>query len=311
MIKHEGKWFENISPGQLASDVARWTLGARMDAVVHYFPLAATAHEEDVEYVHQLRVACRRATAAVAAWAEFLPAKRARRTKRLLKKIRKSANDARDDDVLLERLLAEQDPPHDDLGPLIEQITDHRLDAQRPIVAVFDKIGEKRFARRATKLVDSVEWWADASEPTFAQFARERMAVIVAEFFDVATDGGTTAQGLHALRISGKRLRYEMEIFTEAFPRAFREQLYPCVEELQDKLGALNDHSIAQLRFQRIVATMPPATAAAHLAGLIQQEWMAFQQDREAFLAWWTPEQMRKLQSGLEQSIHSQSLSDY
>src|SRR5262249_4238185 len=42
---------------------------------------------------------------------------------------------------------------------------------------------------------------------------------------------------LHRVRILGKRLRYAMEVFAACFEPAFREQLYPLVEEMQEILG--------------------------------------------------------------------------
>ena len=54
---------------------------------------------------------------------------------------------------------------------------------------------------------------------------------------------------LHAFRIEGKQLRYAMEIFAGAFPPAFRGELYPLVEQLQERLGKINDHATAWVLF--------------------------------------------------------------
>ncbi|MBN1851784.1 MAG: CHAD domain-containing protein [Pirellulales bacterium] len=301
-----GKWFRDISPQQPASEVARKTLAKRLDVVRHYLPLAAMEYEKDIEHVHQLRVGCRRAMAAVTAWKAILPAKPARRVKRMLRKIRRSADDARDHDVLFERFQNSQDIPHEGFNALIDQITQQRQEGQAPIIAMHKKIGRNKFARRVASLMDSIPWQSSEPEPTYAEFAQIRMAAIASEFFDVASGNGGSAKDLHSLRIAGKRLRYAMEIFADAFGNEFREILYPVVEQLQDKLGALNDHNVAQKRFQRIVATIPPNAVAAYLAGLIQEEWAEFTRGRDEFLAWWTTDRIRDLQAGLDQVICKQ-----
>ena len=67
----------------------------------------------------------------------------------------------------------------------------------------------------------------------------------------VVLDAVLDVQALHAFRIQGKQVRYAMEIFAGAFPPEFREQLYPIVETLQDRLGAINDHVTAQTHFSQ------------------------------------------------------------
>jgi hypothetical protein len=59
------RWVQGVSPADRTIDVAVRTLGGRLDAVLYYLPLAAEKADEDTEYVHQLRVWTRRATAAL------------------------------------------------------------------------------------------------------------------------------------------------------------------------------------------------------------------------------------------------------
>ena len=57
----KGKWIEGTSAEQPVSAAARRALEVRLAVVWHYLPLAAKRASEDVEHVHQLRVASRRA----------------------------------------------------------------------------------------------------------------------------------------------------------------------------------------------------------------------------------------------------------
>jgi len=294
------KWIDLESPQQPASEVAREVLTARLATVADYLPLAAECSEEAVEYVHQLRVSSRRASAAVDAFVDCLPAERARRMKRWLKRIRRSANDARDDDVLLERLRELGDTSHRAFALLIERVAEHRRGAQKPIVAIYQKARRRRFDSLVQELASAAVWPDDGPEPTFAELAAQQIETIAGQFFAAASSDVETASGLHALRIVGKRLRYSMEIFAGAFDVAFRESLYPWVEQLQERLGALNDHATAQARYQRWIAVLPPSAAAADLAALISGEWTAFETARHKFLAWWSEDRVEELRAGLE-----------
>src|ERR1019366_708937 len=51
------KWIPGVSPDDRTSDVAGRTLRFRLAAVQHYLPRAAEKPAEDIEYVHELRVA--------------------------------------------------------------------------------------------------------------------------------------------------------------------------------------------------------------------------------------------------------------
>ncbi len=50
---------------------------------------------------------------------------------------------------------------------------------------------------------------------------------------------------LHRVRILGKRLRYAMEIFGDCFAEAFKERVYPAIEQMQECLGLLHDSDVA------------------------------------------------------------------
>ena len=67
------KWIEGVSPGDRTSDVAMRTLQSRLGAVLRSLPLAAEKAEEDLEYVHELRVGMRRATAALRLYEDWMP----------------------------------------------------------------------------------------------------------------------------------------------------------------------------------------------------------------------------------------------
>ena len=83
-----------------------------------------------------------------------------------------------------------------------------------------------------------------------------------------------------------------------------RSEVYPLIEELQEKLGKLNDHATAQSMFQHWLADMPPGERAAHMASRIVEEYEAAKQVRREFLQWWTTEQVAAIESRLSALLH-------
>src|SRR5437879_3997723 len=97
----EGKWIPGLTVETPVAEAARRVLSARLDVVFRYLPLAINSPDEDIEYVHQLRVATRRAGAAFRIFADCLPAKLRRKAKQQIREIRHAAAEARDWDVFL------------------------------------------------------------------------------------------------------------------------------------------------------------------------------------------------------------------
>src|SRR5262249_49734367 len=98
---------------------------------------------------------------------------------------------------------------------------------------------------------------------------------------------------LHQVRIIGKRLRYAMEVFADCFGPAFREQLYPAIEEMQEILGRANDSHVALQRLatlaERIDANFvaSPNRYKEGMAGLQRRHNTQLPQERARFLEWW------------------------
>ena len=95
------KWILAASADDPVRDVAARTLAVRLAAVQHFLPLAAEHSEENIEYVHQLRVATRRCVAALRLYRKILPKLPRKTLCRELKNIRQAAGRARDYDVLI------------------------------------------------------------------------------------------------------------------------------------------------------------------------------------------------------------------
>src|SRR5262249_11589833 len=94
--------------------------------------------------------------------------------------------------------------------------------------------------------------------------ARPLLAELLAELDAATAQDLDDYQHLHQVRIIGKRLRYAMEIFADCFPAAFKEQIYPDVEGMQEVLGNANDSHVASGRLAMI---------SAKLHAIVPKEW--------------------------------------
>jgi len=282
------KWVE-ASPDELLEDVAVRSLDSRLQPLLHFVPLAAKHPEQDVEYVHQMRVWARRAAAAVSLYESLLPKRRRKWMNAQLKWIRRAANDARDSDVFAQRLAA--DKQQSPAAHLLAQVRSHRREAQQPIVAVWKELFEHgRFARRSAKLLRKVRLRDEpaASEPIrFGPWAHERIQPVLEQFFTTAAADMNRVEAMHQFRIAGKKLRYAIELLAPAFAESLRTQAYPFIQDLQEKLGKINDLATAETRLQRWLEHAADAGETTYLQALLTQEQRRLEEHSREFLAWW------------------------
>ena len=98
------KWIPDLKATTPVSAAARHVLTVRLEVVRDYLPLALHEADKDPEHVHQLRVATRRARAALDIFACCLPVKVYKAARKQLRNIRRVAEEARDLDVFLTSL---------------------------------------------------------------------------------------------------------------------------------------------------------------------------------------------------------------
>ncbi len=120
--------------------------------------------------------------------------------------------------------------------------------------------------------------------------ARVALARMVVPYLKLAQAELADAEALHAFRIQGKQVRYAMEIFAGAFDEAFRQDLYPLVAMLQDRLGSINDHVTARIYFEQWRSEAEMCSVRQALDMGIVEERQSFETSRQEFLAWWTCE---------------------
>ncbi|MCO6044587.1 CHAD domain-containing protein [Aeoliella sp. ICT_H6.2] len=294
------KWVSEASADTPTGKVAQRALELRFRDVIHFLPLAAHLADEDMEYVHQARVATRRAAAALAMFRAFVPPAKCKQMKAMLKQFRKSMDEARDLDVYLERFGAAEEPA---AGSLYDRLEHRRREVQMPIIQCASPLlYNEKFRRRAARLVSKVKKHARKRlrrEP-FGQWATERLQQAWARFQSAVPGDQPTADELHAFRIEIKRFRYALELLRNGLPGAARKQIYPQVKQLQAQLGEIQDHAVAA---DKLAAWRAEAESDAECELLQRYERDEREQYRgksEAFLHWWRRDRLDELAAQVE-----------
>lgn len=274
---------------------------------------AACGRVHNAEHVHQLRVATRRTLAAMEAFADLLPPKKRTWFAKRLRRIRRAASDARDLDVLTDRLAGGTDPSstvrssaaRKARSRLVAMLSRQRVVSREPIREIYEQLVEDDWPGRLESFLDGIV--ARRRQPAFADYARERFKPFVDHFFAKADRKLRTEHEIHDLRIEGKQLRYALEIFAGVFPAETRRSCQDSLEELQRTLGEFTDHAAAADRLRRWSRDDGVYSDRDTLETLRRQEVELADRARKAFTKWWNPTRRRALRRVFERSLRRDS----
>ncbi|HEX5470945.1 MAG TPA: CHAD domain-containing protein [Lacipirellulaceae bacterium] len=296
-----GKWIHGIDCDSSVEDAARRSLEPRLAAVARCMPPAAHLAHHDIEHVHRLRVATRRAVAALQLYHGFVSRKPARWLKKRLRKIRRAAGDARDLDVLKMRIEEEHG---ERFAPVLALITQERQSVQPAIVQIAARCGKNhKFIRKTAKLLDRIG--ADKSHDdiapslAFRDWAADQLANAVQPLLGSTPPRSADAAMLHAFRIQAKALRYTIELLAPVFGPELRSEVYPVVEELQERLGRIQDHVTAQQSFEKWIESGRYVSQEQMLKELVEDESHRMDASVQEFHHWWTDERIDQLRRAL------------
>jgi CHAD domain-containing protein len=286
------KWQTGVSPSDRAVDVAERALADRLKAVLRYLRRAVKRPNEP-ENVHQLRVWSRRSEAALTLYADLLPRRLFKRVQRMARQARRAAGRARDCDVFAPQVTG----PDGKWPPGLKR---ERVQAQRELVALFDRLDSGRMLKKSTKkLLKRMQERNENSHETLAERARDSLRPIVFSFFDTFP-GPIGDDELHRFRIIGKDLRYALELLAGAFPASMREDIYPVLSNLQEKLGRINDLVVARERFREELETRHDPAELSDLRRKLSAAEEELSRLRDGFHRWWTPELSQSLRGRFE-----------
>jgi CHAD domain-containing protein len=217
---------------------------------------------EEVESVHQARVASRRLRAVFAVYAPLLGEKRCKDWRKAIRKFTRRLGEARDLDVQIDHIeTLQKELKKPTCRPGVQRV--HlRLQQQR-------RARQGKVEKAVEKLQDSeVLGELDEAAARLAESGREGEDLTALELseryirsqtgrvlsWQVSLADGDDARGHHKMRIELKRLRYALEI-GEDFLGAMARDGVERIKELQDLLGEMHDCDVWRER----IAELEPA----------------------------------------------------
>ncbi len=282
-------------------DVALSTLDERLKTVRKRFLKAVRHGGQNPERIHQLRVATRRATAALDFYEDFTTRKSAAKMARRLKRIRRTAGKIRDCDLLRTRFSSET--AQAGAASFIKRTEATRAAAFRDLCRLHRQLdASNRLKRRTRKLLAKTRRKAERrphlAVQKFKDWAPERLRAFVGDFFQAASPDLRDFTQLHQFRIRSKALRYAMELVTASFPPVFSKELYPVIERLQSLLGDINDEANFIRSIGRRLTNKAKLSDVDGLKHRMAQEQHTLDELEREFSHWWTAERRENLRSG-------------
>lgn len=289
-----------IGPSTPCSEAAKAVVAPRIESVSDLMAKVRKGLDKGKDVakeVHQLRVACRRATAAVEAFRPCLAIKPAKSIRKDLKAIRKAAGIRRDRDVLIEAMGTwAKDGPRKFVGAHRALAKALRADSNSTsaVVEAVSKEAQRALKKHAGRLDSELAGSAtaeSASSQSYGALARAQVRGAVDGALACASAGMETNEQVHDLRVAIKRLRYMVETFAPCFEAKGWKRILAEISHVQEVMGVFNDQATvcAYIIESRKLAAAAERESEAKSAALI-----ALHADRtdelrqEAVVAWET-----------------------
>lgn len=229
--------------------------------VLKFYFAEMLSHEEgtklgnDIEELHDMRVATRRMRSAFSVFGDYFRKKSIRGHLNGLRAAGKSLGRVRDLDVFMEkadRYIQKVDAnAAEGLAPLIDGWKTERDSERKKMLKYLNSSDYEKFKQEFNIFLNSPGMGAREPEkgdnfPKLVQHAAPMLiytSLASVRTFDSVIQSATIEQ-LHALRIEFKKLRYTVEFFREVLG-AESKAVISDIKTLQDHLGDLNDADVA------------------------------------------------------------------
>ena len=247
-----------VSPDSTLGELSYRVLRKEASAMLAHVP--GTRLGEDIESLHQMRVATRRMRAGMDMFASVLPV-RAGRLRAELGWLAALLGEVRDLDIQLGRFddwTEEMPGDHREaLDELADLLAGHRVQARRALLEALDS---RRYERLVSGLVAMLAQGPSSRSTAGRAPAVATMPALIGERHRAARKAASRAKrtgaatDYHRLRIRCKRLRYALEFASGLYDgelKGFVRQM----TRLQDALGSMQDAAVASSRLQVIALT--------------------------------------------------------
>jgi len=242
----------------------------------------------DPEFLHEFRVATRRARSALSQIKGVFPPETVAHFKEEFRWLGTRTGPTRDMDVYLLKIPAYRnallDSARTHLDPLVTFLEKKKLQAHRRLVRSLESGRYESMVQAWSEFLDREEAATNpppnAGRPV-AWVARERILKVFRRILARGSQIGwdSPPEALHRLRIEGKKLRYLMTFFQSLFPPEAMAPIIGELKKLQDNLGDFNDLRVQAAALRGFAEEMldtgvgPPATlmAMGQLMGQLEE----------------------------------------
>lgn len=273
-----------LDPAAPASITARRVMAPLYDRMIGHE--AGVLADQDIEHLHDWRVALRSARATLSLLQGALPRSEGRELRGRLRELQAETGALRDLDVTIPVFEAWLATSSDEAGAAALR---GWLAAQREVALV--DVGRVLRSNRYRKTMK--RWWALLSDesvsggegrlptaPLIRLKVHEAWSLMVAEGSEIT--GVSEDEALHELRKSGKRLRYLLELFGSTLPGGAVKASVKLLKSLQDKLGHFQDEAVRAAWLARAAAEIGPSEAIEALQARVANEHIATRLSFEA-----------------------------
>lgn len=239
----------------------------------------ATQEPLSAKTLHDLRIACRRAEAALRLCRDAADSRAWRWLRKHLQALRRACNAARDVDVL--RAWIKQ-RPSSAAKRWSRELQAHRKSLQPAIVKMATRLTDGRhFDQHATKVIRHLRDFERSGRASFV-FGRRLFSEVHCFVKALPTDRDDLAS-LHQLRIVGKHLRYASEIVSDVWPNIQLAELREHLQTLQERLGAIHDQQVGR----QLLKTFSSKQSDRSDRSLLRKMSDASDRDLRRFWRWW------------------------
>lgn len=252
-----------LTADQRADAALQLILQSQLDSLLAN---ARSVHvQDDPKFLHNLRVAVRRARSLLGQVRGVFPARRVEGLRTDLGWLGRCTNSARDMDVFLlalDKYTARLPPAsHPHLAPLRRFLTTQRESAYAEAARCFGCARYRRMEKRWHSLAHGPlprKPSAPRALSPIGEVARKRVWRAYRRLMKLGSAIGpeSPARDLHAVRLAGKKLRYLMESFRTLFPRKAMGTLIRSLKTFQDNLGEMQDLHVQQEHLRRFEKAM-------------------------------------------------------
>jgi CHAD domain-containing protein len=236
-----------IEPVDTIGQVALAVLRRHFAALLAKEP--GTRLGDDVEELHDMRVASRRLRAALALFESVLPAEAAKLRPELAW-VGRTIGAVRDLDVQLGHLEESDSEP---LARLHALLREERTRARAAMLEALDSTRYERFVRRFGAMLRSRSGTRTVAARTAAPDLVERRHAAMRKAMKQIGPAAQPSE-YHRLRIACKRFRYALEFLSDVYPGQTKRLVKRAVA-LQDLLGSYQDAHVAIARLHGLATT--------------------------------------------------------